>query len=233
MIRKTATLEKLDRSRIIGFYLTPRQHALYIEDEYKYLVHLFRLYSTDEFHILQYLLLKFHPLILSICFKYSKRQVSMDWRELVSFARSIFAELVMRFDLNDTLYFRTYLRLALDRALSDRFLFEDRRKSLTSAIRLDVAEEHERDAYMMQHATFTNVETENTNVTGLMEDSLVLIEASPDLTPMAKWVFVQTFVQDKTLQEIASMIGLTIEATRRHLTIVVNFLRDKAADGKL
>src|ERR1700723_1818673 len=135
--KKVHTKLLLDRDRVLPFYLTPRQYEIYQHDDYKYLIHLLKIYPTDEFHIIQYLLLKFHPLILNTCHKFYAKKINMDWTDLISFARYSFVELVLRFNLNSTLFFKTFIPLALDRAINDFLLYDIRRKSIRSAIRLD------------------------------------------------------------------------------------------------
>src|SRR6266481_2826151 len=111
--RKHHTKLKLDRTRVLSFYLNDSQIRLYEQDIYKYLIHLLKIFPTDEFRIIQFLLLQFHPLIICICRKFHGKKIMLDWTDLISFARYCFVELVYRFNLDSTLYFKTFIPLAL------------------------------------------------------------------------------------------------------------------------
>lgn len=149
--RKPKTILKLDRRNLLPFYLTHEQKALYDADEYKYLVHLLKVTSDDNLCILQYLLLKFHPLILKTCFIFIKR-IPIDWIDLISFAKNSFIELIYQFDLDSSLYFRKYMSMALPRAINDYCVYEIRRGKLHSAIRLDELQISEQEALIKDQA---------------------------------------------------------------------------------
>jgi len=139
--KKPETLKKLNRLNVLPFYLSEELQELYDQDEYKYLIHLLKCNPNDEHRILQYLLLKFHPLIIKTCSKYSKL-IPMDWMDLIGFGRYAFIELIYRFNLGGTLYFRTYIPLALSRALNDLYVYLSRRWGMNSATSLDTCSDY-------------------------------------------------------------------------------------------
>lgn len=224
--KKPETQLKLDRDRVLPFYITPEQAARYAEDEYKYIIHLYRLFPTDEFHVLQFLLLKFHPLILKICHKFHEKKIELDWMDLVSFARYSFVELVMRFDLNSTLYFKTYIPMALDRAVNDFHIYDIRRKNLIGAIRLDALTPPAREALLQEYADITNQNTESTDQpANLLADYKVecihFVEIHPEITPQDKEIFLGYYLRGQEIEEVARKANLSPEVTKRRLATVM------------
>jgi hypothetical protein len=214
--KKLHTRLLLDRERVLPFYLTPRQKELYDQDDYKYLIHLLKIYPTDEFHIIQYLLLKFHPLIIIICKKYLSKQINMDWTDLISFARYSFVELVLRFNLNSTLFFKTFIPLALDRAINDFLLYDIRRKGLRNAVRLDSLHFQDKDHLLQENCLVQNkdnreTETHTSHVDEYRKECISFVETLTGYTALEKQVFLENYVRNKALIVICRERNLTLE----------------------
>lgn len=225
--RKPSTLAKLDRSRVLPFYLTPEEKALYDQDDYKYLIHLYRLFPTDHFHVLQYLMLKFHPLILRVCSKYHNRGIGLDWAELVSFARHAFVELIMRFTLKSTLYFRTYIPLALDRAVNDRFIYAMRRLPLTGAVRLAPMEPQVQDALLEESNQFLNTDGEDEAAfLSMMQEVLGFVDGHYDFTPQERAIFREFYVTQLPIDEIALKRNMRPDVTQKKLKRVLRITKE-------
>jgi hypothetical protein len=214
--KKAHTRLLLDRERVLPFYITPKQKELYDRDDYKYLIHLLKIYPTDEFHIIQYLLLKFHPLIIKTCKKYLTKKINMDWTDLISFARYSFVEMVLRFNLNSTLFFKVFIPIALDRAMNDFLLYDARRKGLRNAVRLDTMHYQDKDNLLRENCLVQNkdnrdVETHNTHVDEYRKECIYFVKALPGFNPMEKLVFLENYVNNKALVQICRERGLALE----------------------
>ena len=214
--KKYHTRLLLDRERVLPFYVTPRQAELYKLDDYKWLIHLLKVYPTDEFHIIQYLLLKFHPLIINICKKYLNKKINMDWTDLISFARYSFVEMVLRFNLNSTLFFKVFIPIALDRAMNDFLLYDARRKGLTNAVRLDNLRFQDRDMLLQENCLVQNkdnkeVEKNTTHVDEYRKECISFVENLPGFTNLEKQVFLENYVKNKALIVICRERNLALE----------------------
>ena len=158
--KKASTLEKINRENVISPYLTPQIKAIYDADPYKYLIHVVKAFPDDRYRIIQFLVLKFHPLLLKVCQKYVKKNIAMDWTDLLSFAKYSFVELIYRFDLNSTLYFCTYMPLALDRALNDYHVYDLRRTGLENATKLEDLQMEARETLLQESLDIQGVSEE-------------------------------------------------------------------------
>lgn len=221
-LRKNSTLQKLDRTRVLPFYLTQEQIALYDQDIYKYLIHLLRCFPEDIFHITQFLLLQFWPLIIRTCGRY--KDMPYDWTDILAFGRYSFMELILRFDLNSTLYFKTYIPLALDRACNDLRIYDQRRKGLLNAIRLDQVSNYERDAIMQEHTAVSNLENSEYSQDDLQDykdECLHFVERNKGIDPIDKYVFLEHYMRNRDLADIAKGKKLTLEDARSRLARVL------------
>lgn len=236
--KKQATQLKLDRDRVLSFYLTPEQKELYDQDDYKYLIHLLKIFPTDEFHIIQYILLKFHPLIIKVCRKFYLKKIDMDWMDLISFARYSVVELVLRFDLSSRLYFRTYLPLALDRAVNDYFVYSMRRRGLRNAVRLDTIPSADQDNVLREHANFSNLDIEEqTHPAGAIKDyrdeCLHFIESHTEFTIPEKELFLRHFIRHEELEDIIKGNGLGLAKAKRIIQRMLFEVKDHLKENFL
>jgi DNA-directed RNA polymerase specialized sigma24 family protein len=116
--------------------------TLYQRDDYKFIIHYIRAFPDGDIPAMQYLLVSFHPLVVALCGHYS-HYIKLEWRDLLSFAMQRFIELVYRYPIQSGLYFRTYIQIALRRAIRDKVLFESRRHLLHAAVSLQDTKEGE------------------------------------------------------------------------------------------
>jgi hypothetical protein len=201
--RKAATLEKFNRDNVLPPFITAEQLVLYEKDPYKYIIHLLRTSPEDDFHVLQFLYLKFYPLVIKICGHY-RSMLEMDWVELVSFTKNLFMELVFRFDLNSTLYFRTYMPIALSRALYDHYAFEQRRSGLLTASSLDSVEEIKADTLIREHHENHTSGFSNEYLKECKEEIGHFLETCPTLNQVEKQMFTDIYIYGKDITEVAS-----------------------------
>ncbi len=118
----------------------PEEHlALYAQDDFKYLIHVLRTDPSDPFRILQFLTVRFYPLLVSTCGKYSKSGLKGSWLDLISQAKTRFVILVYQFKLDGTLYFRQYITTALDRYFCTYLSYIIKRKSVLDTISINTA----------------------------------------------------------------------------------------------
>jgi hypothetical protein len=214
--KKTHTKLLLDRERVLPFYITQEQRELYEADEFKYLIHLLKVYPTDEFHIIQYLLLKFHPLLINTCKKFYAKKINLDWTDLLSFARYSFVELILRFNLNSTLFFKTYIPLALDRAINDFLLYDIRRLGLQNAVSLDSLPFQERELFLRENVIVQNKDNRETechedHVDEYRAECVTFVRKLPNFTHLEKQVFIENFVKNKALIQICKDKRLSFE----------------------
>jgi hypothetical protein len=235
--KKPETQKKLDRERVLPFYLTVQERALYDQDDYKYLIHLLKVFPTDEFHILQYLLLKFHPLIIKVCRKYYAKKIDLDWTDLISFARYSLVELVLRFDLTSTLYFRTYIQLALDRAVNDYHVYDIRRHRIRNAIRLDKVPDKE--IYLREQHTFLNqdmpLETEHPagSIKDYRDECIHFVEKHPRFSIQDKDLFYRHFVKHEDLDILATQRAISNEQAKRLIQQILLEVKEHIAENFL
>ena len=214
--KKPETQLKLDRTRVLSFYLSPEQKHLYDQDDYKYLIHLLRIFPTDEFRIVQYLLLKFHPLILRVAHKYAKKGIALDWLDLVSFTKYSFVELVMRFTLESTLYFKTYIPLALDRAVNDWHIYDIRRRAILNAVRLDAATTTDRDKYIAEHRDILNFE-ETDEAVEYKQECVLFLDGNIGIPPLNKTLFRQHYLENIPLPDLVASHGRPMDEIKRRV----------------
>lgn len=222
--RKQHTLRKLDRTRTLPPYLSKRQAKLYEQDIYKYLIHLLKIFPTDEFHVVQFLLLQFHPLILRVCRKFNAKNIQLDWMDLVSFARYCFVELLYRFDLNSTLYFRTFIPLALDRAINDYLMYDLRRKALFNSVRLDQLTVGEKDTVLKEHSEisgYENSDTSNEALKAYKDECIHYVEKHTEIAIEDKDIFLEHFLRGVDLSTIAKQKRLPLHLVRKKLSLVL------------
>lgn len=229
--KKAHTKILLNRENVLAPYLSPRQAEIYAEDEYKYLIHLLKLFPTDEFKITQYLLLKFHPIILIICKKYYMKKINLDWLDLISFARYSFIELVLRFNLNSTLYFKVFIPLALDRAINDFLLYDMRRIRLRNALRMDKMTTEDRDSILEEHQIVTNKENKDLEISSGKIDEyrtecVEFVKSHSGFTPMEKHIFLENYIRNKPLIQICKSRNFAVEKVAPRMQEILEELRD-------
>ena len=195
--KKASTLEKLNRENVISPYLTPQLRIIYDADPYKYLIHLVKAFPDDRYRVIQFMTLKFHPLLLKVCQKYVKKNIDLDWTDLLSFAKYSFVELIYRFDLNSTLYFCVYMPLALDRALNDYHVYNLRRQNLENAIRLEDMQMETKETLIQESYDIQGLSPEDGNAEVMMDsiieykqECLQFVELVPDMLPEEKALLV-------------------------------------------
>ncbi len=208
--KKARTIAKLDRDNTLPFSITAEQKFLYDQDDYKYLIHLMRVFPNDEFMILQYLIVKFHPLVIKTCHKFN-RKINIDWLDLIGFARHCFIELVYRFDLNSTLYFKMYISLALPRAINDYYVYDKRRTSLNQATRLDELPQGSREALIEANYDIYGCD-ERTEQQDLKLELVEFIN-SQSIPPIDKKVFAD-FASNIDLNTIAKKHALPLSTVK-------------------
>lgn len=220
--KKAITQQKMDRQNILPFWITPAEKVLYDQDDYKYLIHLYRIFPTDEFHILQFLLLQFHPLILRVSAKYQQKGIALDWVDIVSFARYSFVELVHRFNLDSTLYFKTYIPLALDRALNDWMIYDIRRRDLLGASRLDSLPAATRDAVLESGMQDVNTDEMSEEVqAGWRAECLSFVDHHPDFLDSDRQLFRAHYLNGQQAAALAREHSLPTEVIKRRLSRVM------------
>ena len=229
--KRIETQLKLDRTRVTSFYISADEKKLYDADEFKYIIHVLKMYPSDPFHILQYLMLRFHPMIIGTCKKYLEKQIAMDWLDLLSFARYSFVELVMRFNLDSTLFFKKYIPMALDRALNDYHIYDIRRRDLVHAIQLDALPAHEQDAVLAAQDDLLNQDNTESNynqneLAMFREEVLRYLETAPELKPLDRQIFRSHFLDGLKVQEVAARLGLTTDKVKSHLHEALELVRE-------
>lgn len=189
---------------LLPFEVTEELRVLYRDDEYKYLIHYARAFPTGQIPVLQYLLIRFHPLIIKLS-GYYFQVLGMEWRDAISFSRQKFLELIYRFKLNSSLYFRTYIQIALRRALYDRVLFESRRKELSKATSLDNVPKEGNDIYPNELKVFQ----------GSSEDAALVLKKLVSFVGTSE----RFSKEDKLIFKMRFMERATIENTKKALKI--------------
>lgn len=195
----------IDTAAYLPFEVTPTARALYEQDDYKYLVHYIRACPDGQIPALQFLLLRFHPLIVKLCGRYNTA-MNMEWNDLINFARQKFIELIYRYNLNSSLYFRMYIATALRRALYDKVLFELRRKKLSQAVSFDGADA---DALLGDAAAVTyKPEEELEDVAAVAGELVRFVKTTAELSPLEKRLFALRFVQGLHLKEVCKQLDI-------------------------
>ena len=219
--KKARTLLKLDRDNVVPFYLTMEQVALYNQDDYKWLIHLLKVFPDDQFQILQYLLLKFHPLIIKTCSTYA-RKITIDWMDLISFARHSFIELIYRFNLDSTLYFKMYITLALPRAINDYCVYDNRRQQLHNAIRLDELPQTTREEIIGANEEIYGpaVDLQQKKL-----EFIEFIEHCPQVPPLDRQIF-KAFAVNQDYATIAKLHSVSVATARVTVQNCLQLLRN-------
>jgi RNA polymerase sigma factor (sigma-70 family) len=232
-VRKAKTLEKFDRLRVLPLYITDDQRQLYEKDHYKYLIHVLRTQPHDELRILQFLFLKFYPLVVKIC-KHYRNLLSLDWIDLISYAKQQFIELIYRYDLGSTLFFRTYMPIALSRTIHDYYLYENRRKGVLGAESLDGMEEFYREGQMEDAANFSNNEDEQLDLQAQAKIEIKnFIDTCPKLTTWQREIFRRIYFQNEPIQELAGKLQTTTLAIKLEMSDVLKLVKGHLSDNFL
>lgn len=226
---------RLDRNNVTAPYLSPEEVELYERDEYKYVIHLLKTQPNDEYRILQFLLLKFYPLIVKTAARYSK-VLSLDWTELISFTRHAFIELVYRFNLSGTLYFKTYIPIALRRALYDYLLYEKRRHSLLAAVHLDSMEAPVKEAVVHEAQPLLDWDSSHPQAAmfaSCKEEIRKFVESSPELVDRDRVIFFSLFYQGKSADATAQQLRTSAAEIRKSQQFTLEVVRDHLRDNFL
>jgi RNA polymerase sigma factor (sigma-70 family) len=222
--KKDKTLQKLDRSRVLPFYITREESILYDRDSYKYLIHALKCFPNDQYHILQYLLLKFHPLIISLCRKYESKGIMMDWLDLVSFARASFVELIYRFDLTSGIYFPTYIPIALDRCIRDYHMYHIRRKALMRcSVSMDSLPENMQHSIINthmdcnDHGSPQHEQVEQAQFLSHCKEEIFHFIEKRNTSERSKLAFKLVYFEGKTIPEVALELEMSATQTKKVL----------------
>lgn len=195
----------IDPNNVLPFEVCEHSLQYYDQDEYKYLLHYARAFPDGRIPVVQYLLIRFHPLIIKTCGHYHTA-LEMEWRDLISFARQKFIELLYRFKLDSSLYFRTYIETALRRAIYDRVLFESRRKLLLKATSLEAL--HETDAFMQHKELILDAVEPAEDYGDILKKLLRFVETSQELTEEDRTLFRLRFIEGCSLQQAGTKLKL-------------------------
>lgn len=197
----------INPENVLAFEVTDEDmQTFYAEDEYKYLIHYIRAFPEGRVPIMQYLLIRFHPLIIKVSGRYVK-VLDMEWRDLISFTRCKFIELIYRFKLRSSLYFRTYIETALRRAVYDRVLYETRRKSLLAA--QSVEEIHNNaESHPLPAELTCQAENPHEDLKGVLHKINEFVLASPEVTAQDKIIYGLRFIEGNSLQETCKKLKL-------------------------
>ena len=201
----------IEPENVLPFDVSPEALVFYKQDEYKYLIHYARSYPEGMIPIVQYLLLRFHPLIIKISGHYFPA-LDMEWRDLISFTRQKFIELVYRFNLCSSLYFRTYIQTALRRAIYDRVLFESRRKALLNATSLDAwsqnpGSEGNPEHYALDGSLSQEPEYPTEDFSLILEKVIAYVAEDQLFTLEDRHLFKLRFLEGCSLEQIRSKLG--------------------------
>lgn len=150
----------------------------------------------------------------------------MDWLDLLSFTRHSFIQLLLRYDLNSRLYFRVYIKLALDRAVNDYYTFLMRRVAIQNATRLDLIPDDLREVVLHQHAEEGIAEKRPENLKEQQRECLEFLRDNPNLSQTVKQLFNDRFIGGMEIAEISDKYGITKGEVKRLLHACTDLLRD-------
>lgn len=192
----------VDPSNLLPFEVPEDARVFYRDDEYKYLIHYARSFPTGQVPVFQYLMVRFHPLIIKTSGHYFS-VLGMEWRDLISFTRQKFLELVYRFNLKSSLYFRTYIQTALRRAVYDKVLFEARRKELSKAVSLNHINRSDEELHQKELSVMP-VNSEDSAL--VLSKILHFVEITDELTEEDRLIFKLRFIEHSTIEETKVLV---------------------------
>jgi len=151
--------------------------------------------------------------------------------DLISFARYSFVELVLRFPLNSTLFFKVFMPIALDRAVNDFLLYDTRRRSLRNALRLDNLQTQDRDSLFEEHNTVLNknnreVEDHGSHIEEYRTECIEFIKRHKKFSALDKQLFLENFVKNKALVQICKDRNLDIEVVHPKMYEMLMDIKD-------
>lgn len=183
-----------------------------------------KLNPNDELKILQYLLLKFYPLIIKTSKKYSK-MLRMDWSDTVAFTKHAFVELIYRFDLSSTLYFKAFMPLALKRALYDYFLYIDRRSAIYGAQRLDSLPLGIKESVIHDSQKFYSTENKKQELQDFKAEIKELV-ITGNYTELQKNIFLAVYFHGLSINEAAKKYLVKVDEAKEQIFTIMTEVKE-------